>query len=486
MWKKYTEEIYLDKRLENYAKNDYYPFHMPGHKRRLDFSLNPYEIDITEIDGFDNLHKPEEILKSAMRRASLLYGAKRSFYLINGSTCGILAAVSSVTKPGGKILMARNCHKAVYHAAYLRRLKTFYLYPPVTSEGIQGSITPRSVEKALKRDPDIEAVIISSPTYDGVVSDIKSIAEAVHRRNIPLIVDEAHGAHFGFHSYFPKSSASLGADLVIQSMHKTLPSLTQTALLHICTDRVDEEKVSRFLGIYETSSPSYVLMAGMDRCVRLMEQRGKILFQNYAAKLSDFYCRAGKLNCLKVSAPLESKDENCFCIDPSKIRISGKECGVGGKKLYDLLLERYRLQMEMYSASYVLAMTSVMDTDGGFERLLNALYETDRQIEKENCNLIQPDFIEDIYGKTEKRLEISDAWEKEKKSIALSDACGFIAADFICLYPPGIPVLVTGEEISSDMIGQLTKCVQMGLNVQGIDGKMRIQVVNSSVIHYTK
>ena len=219
----------LDQKLTEYGKSDIYPFHMPGHKRRKFDFPNPYEIDITEIDGFDNLHHAEEILKEAQQRAADLYGAQRSFYLINGSTCGILAAVSACTQKHDKILMARNCHKAVYHAVFLKELQAEYLYPKVNDYGIQGQITPEQVEDAFLKHPDITAVLITSPTYEGVVSDVAGIAKIAHAHGVPLIVDEAHGAHFGFSEGFPKEAGKEGADLVIMSLHNTLPSFKQTA-----------------------------------------------------------------------------------------------------------------------------------------------------------------------------------------------------------------------------------------------------------------
>ena len=252
-------------RLLQYQSSEMYPFHMPGHKRRKDDFANPFFIDITEIEGFDNLHHAEGILKDAQDRAAALYHSEETYFLVNGSTCGILAAVSACTARGGKILMARNCHKAAYHAAYLRGLDIEYLYPEKEDIfGINGGIHEDIVEKALEEFQDIQAVMITSPTYDGVVSNVEKIAQIVHRKGIPLIVDEAHGAHFGFHEYFPKSSVEMGADLVIHSLHKTLPSLTQTALLHVNGNRVDRECLRKFLDIYQTSSPSYVFMAGMD------------------------------------------------------------------------------------------------------------------------------------------------------------------------------------------------------------------------------
>ena len=256
---------YLEEELKTLAESDMYPFHMPGHKRNMKLQVNPYAYDITEIDDFDNLHEAEGIIAQAQQRAAELFHAEKSFFLVNGSTCGILAAISAAVPKGGRILMARNCHKAAYHAAYLRGLQISYVYPVITQFGIQGSIRVEDVAAALQEDASIQAVVITSPTYDGILSDIASIAELAHSYNIPLIVDEAHGAHLGFYSYFPQAAIQLGADVVIQSLHKTLPSFTQTAILHMNKGLVRQEDIIRFLSIYETSSPSYLFLAGIDR-----------------------------------------------------------------------------------------------------------------------------------------------------------------------------------------------------------------------------
>ena len=198
---------YLDQKLKEYHNTDVYPFHMPGHKRReLEFE-NPYGIDITEIDGFDNLHHATGILKEAQKRARELYGAKRSYYLINGS----LTAVCAATRKRDKILVARNCHKAVYHATFLNELWVEYVYPDILENGIQGQITPEQVEKSFEQHPDISAVVITSPTYEGIVSDVASIAKVAHAHGVPLIVDEAHGAHFGLSAGVPKEAGKEGA-----------------------------------------------------------------------------------------------------------------------------------------------------------------------------------------------------------------------------------------------------------------------------------
>lgn len=472
---------YLDECLIAYGDSDYYPFHMPGHKRQMNDSHFPYQIDITEIDGFDNLHHAEGILKEAQERAASLYGADCSYFLVNGSTCGILAAISAAVKRGGRILLARNCHKAVYHAAYLRELSVRYVYPVINEFGIQGEILSEEIRKALEEEEEIEAVVITSPTYDGIVSDIETIAGIVHAHGIPLIVDEAHGAHFGFHPYFPQTAIRLGADIVIQSMHKTLSGLTQSALLHVCSSLVEKERIQRFLGIYETSSPSYVLMAGMDRCIHLMREKGDVLFASYAEKLCGFYEKAKELTGLKVL--------NLTDADRSKILISGERLGLDGKRLYEILLHDYHLQMEMCSGSYVLAMTSFMDKEQAYERLLAALSDIERRFLRQDETQQFPfpeDFVSRIYGRNPKEMEFFQAWDAPCEEVSLEESVGKISGEFVHLYPPGIPLLVPGELITEEVAENIKECGRLGLSVLGVSGNLRIQVVISRGIHYTK
>ena len=379
------EEMWLDEALYEYSEKDYYPFHMPGHKREFgpETLKNPYKVDITEIDGFDNLHHAEGILLEAQRRAASLYGASESWYLVNGSTAGILSAVSACTSRGGEILMARNCHKAAYHAAYLRGLKTHYLFPQADrTVGLNGGISPEDVTDMLEMHSGIQAVLITSPTYDGVVSDVKKIAEVAHAYHVPLIVDEAHGAHFPFSEAFPVSATACGADVVIHSLHKTLPSLTQTALLHRNSERVSADKLRHFLGIYQSSSPSYLFMAGMDACLRLMQGEGRALFDEYTIRLGD--CRE-RLAGLKNLHLLEKGEITglgfVYDLDESKMVVSTANTSIDGAKLHEILLERYHLQMEMAASQYVIALTSVMDTEEGFARLEKALLEIDKELE---------------------------------------------------------------------------------------------------------
>lgn len=469
----------LEQKLNEYAKSDIYPFHMPGHKRIALDKWNPYEMDITEIDGFDNLHQPRELLLEVQKKAAKIYDSKECFYLINGSTCGILAAVSSAVKKQGKILVARNCHKSVYNAIFLRELEAVYAYPEITQMGIQGQIKPQTIETLLREYPETEAVLITSPTYDGIVSDVKAIAEVVHRYNIPLIVDAAHGAHLGFVGDFPENPVKLGADVVIESIHKTLPAFTQTALLHVCSNRISCSELKKYLGIYESSSPSYVLMAGIDRCMEYIEQKGVKDLMQLAINLDAFYERTKNLKNLKVMRKEELTIEDAYDFDKSKILIFSKRKQVSGKDLYQMLLEKYHLQMEMVSGQYVLALCSVMDTAEAFERLARALEEMDTS--ELFSDMQEEDWKKrNIYRTQKQLLPIFKAEGLEKKEANFQEAVGKLAGEYIYLYPPGIPLIVPGEEITSEMIQDIKDCEKAGLTLEGLPGKNRICIVNFS------
>ena len=366
----------LYKELENYGKSDFYPFHMPGHKRNKaciegDF---PIERDITEIDGFDDLHHSEGILLEAQNALSRMYGTRKSFFSVNGSTAGILTAISASVKKGGQILVARNCHKAVYHAIYLRELVPTYIYPQSDNDlGINGSISVSRVERYLEENPKIEAVLITSPTYDGVVSDVRKIAETAHKHGIPLIVDEAHGAHFRFSDYFPVSAADLGADVVINSLHKTLPSLTQTAILHINGKLANRRRIKKYLDMLQSSSPSYIFMASLDACVDFLDGKCEEAFELYVERLQKFREELKPLQHLQIL-----RTEH---YDISKVVISTANANITSPELADRLRKEYHLEMEMTGGTYVLAMTTVADTQEGLDRLKSALLEIDDQLE---------------------------------------------------------------------------------------------------------
>lgn len=466
--------------LISYGESDVYPFHMPGHKRRALPFPNPYTIDITEIDGFDNLHHAEGLIREAEERAAKLYGADRSYYLVNGSTCGLLAAICAAARRGDKVLAARNCHKAVYHAISMQGLAAEFLYPAITRGDLQGQITAAQVEEALTKHPDIAVVILTSPTYEGIVSDVAAIAACCHAHGAALIVDEAHGAHFGFGAGFPENAVRLGADAVIMSLHKTLPSFTQTALLHCNGGRIDTERVARYLGVYETSSPSYLFMAGMDACIDLIREQGAELFAQYRRRLDAFYRDTADLAQLHVMRREDLCKEEAYDWDDSKLMIYAGT--MGGEALHQELLGHYHLQMEMVSADYVLGMTSLMDTDEGMRRLVTALHEIDEknrrmaelhETAEENRKteldgeVPEAGFTARMYRENPRRMQIYQALDLPYREVPFDEAVGKMAADYVYLYPPGIPLIVPGEIITEEFIRHIRECRERKLNVEG-------------------
>ena len=371
-------------KLKQLQYGEEYPFHMPGHKRNL--KIDPLldeiaKVDITEITGFDDLHHPEEMIRDLMDNLKQIYGTEESYLLVNSSTAGNLSAIAALCKIGDKILVARNCHKSVYHAIELLGLDPVYIYPEVDEDGICEGITKEQVEAVIKEEKMIKAMVLVSPTYEGRISDIRGISDVLHQYDIPLIVDEAHGAHFIYHEAFPESAVSTGADIVIQSLHKTLPAMTQTGLLHLCTDCVSKEMMQKKLSIFQSSSPSYVLMSSIEQCIHICDgNRG--YFQQYCERLWILREKLEKLQHIQ----LVRTD------DIGKLVFSVKNTMISGEKLFEILRDQYHLEMEMSELYYVIAMTSICDTQEGYDRLYEAMTEIDQMIDlekKQNKNHIQ-------------------------------------------------------------------------------------------------
>lgn len=370
--------------------------------------------------------------------------------------------------------MSRNCHKAAYHGVFLNRLRVEYIYPQIIEEfGIQGGLVPEDVEQVLKTDHDIQAVLVVSPTYDGIVSDVEKIVEICHGCGIPLIVDEAHGAHFRYHKGFPVSALDLGADVVIQSLHKTLPSFTQTSILHVKGDLVDRERLEHYLQIFQSSSPSYLFMAGMERCLKFMEEKTEMT--GGRSRMDQFYHRLVKLRkelgAMKRLRLLEedSKGKNgVYDLDISKVIISARGTGINGEELGEWLRRDYHLEMEMCAAEYVTAITTVMDTEEGLRRLRNALLEIDGKlsdrVESQDCGKKNQRYE----LKPETVMSIADGWEQADKKISLEDSVGRISGEYIYLYPPGIPFVVPGEKISQEVVDLVKRYQKCGYSVQGM------------------
>ncbi|QFJ54164.1 aminotransferase class I/II-fold pyridoxal phosphate-dependent enzyme [Pseudobutyrivibrio xylanivorans] len=450
----------LKETLENYSKSNMYPFHMPGHKRRLS---GIYEIDMTEVEGVDDLHDPEGVLLEEEKRMAKIFGADDSYMLVGGSTVGNLAAVYAACNEGDCVLIQRNSHKSVYNAVMLRRLKVDYIYPTVREDGIFEAVTLKQVQKAAQRQVSVKAIILTSPTYEGYHCKIKEIGDYCHENGILLIVDQAHGAHLGFNEYFKEKAIGI-ADITIQSLHKTLPSLTQTAAMHISGKRIDRARVRQALDIFETSSPSYVLMNSISDCLDKLEKNSE-LFQEYVDKLQDFYKACGELKHIQlIQAAAEVKD-------PGKLIISTKNSNSTGVQLAKILREKYNIETELSSFAYVLGMTSIMDSKEGFERLKNALVDIDKTLEEGQIS------VPNLAMVPSKRMEIYEAKAGNENQVDLNEALGKVSAEMICIYPPGAPIVVPGEEITEQVIEIIHEAKIKGLHVTGLSNDS-ISVVN--------
>ena len=362
------------KELKELKNSDMYPFHMPGPKRNM--SGYPFEeaynMDITEIDGFDNLQDPEGLIKEIEIRAAEYMHCSEAHILVNGSTCGVLAAISSLVPHHGTLLMARNSHQSAYNAALIGELNLRYLFPELIPDYcLNGGIKPEKVEEALSENRDISAVYITSPTYEGIISDIPEIAKTAHKHGVPLIVDSAHGAHLDICSE---------ADAVIVSLHKTLPAFTSTALCLLNGDIIDRRKVRQYINIFQTSSPSYVLIAGVENCFDILENEGEERFAGLHSKIASLRGIAERLENIHIIGSEFTGIYAVKAFDESKLLLTDTSGNLGGRQLYDVLRDRYHLQPEMSEGRICLCMTSIMDTEEGFGRLENAIKEIDDDI----------------------------------------------------------------------------------------------------------
>lgn len=457
----------LLEQLRGYGESNIYPMHMPGHKQKNNLLSmgEPVGIDITEIDGFDNLHNAEGILAQAMARAAKLWGARATRFLVNGSTSGLLIAISALCPKGSEIIVARNCHLSVWHAIELCELSPICSMPSIDrASGVLGSLTPVQLEEAFVKAPHAAAVVVTSPTYEGVVSDITSLAKVAHAHGAWLIVDEAHGAHLGFSDFFPRSAVKCGADIVIQSTHKTLPALTQTALLHLCGDSLPVERIDHFSKIYQTSSPSYLLMASIDQCTHLLEKSRKELFNAYSVRLASFYEKVCSMKYLKL---LDKRD--CFYgFDRGKLYISTLSSNITGRELYDRLRNEYFIQPEMATASGCLCMTSIADTDEGVERLADALLSIDARL-GEGAPILPNEYALPLRVCTP-----ALAFERQQNFVSLSEAIGKVSGEFVYAYPPDIPLLTPGELINNELVEAFRLYASNGVRLSSSLGKLNL------------
>lgn len=420
-------------RLEDKLKElGTYPFHMPGHKRNKKFGITGSEIDITEIDGFDNLHCPIGIIADIEKDLEKIYKSKKSLISVNGSSMGIMSAIFAVCNRGDKIIVARNCHKSVFNACMLLELKIIYIEPDYDStNGYYMRLSQETADKAIRENPDAKVMIITSPTYEGFISEIEC--------DIPLIIDAAHGAHLGL-GYFPKYPSG---DIVISSLHKTLPALTQTAVINIYSEKLIE-RVKRFNDIFQTTSPSYVLMNSISICADyvLKNRRDFCVFYENLCDL-----RLADTDNLRIM----------YTDDISKIIVSTAGTDISGNDLAEILRNKYKIEVEAYYKTYVLLMTSVADEKERLEYLKKALEEIDEGLICKYEELIKKPPCPD----KAMQIKIDDEGEETK----IDESIGKVSNEFVYAYPPDIPIIVPNEIISTEAIRYIKDSAKNGVNI---------------------
>ena len=431
----------LNKIIDDYLKENYYPFHMPGHKRsKLLNSKIGYGRDFTEIDGFDNLNDPKEVFVEMEKKIAQIYNVKDAIISTNGSTSGILATIRAVTSENKNILIERSSHKAVYNACLINELNVDYLTVMTNEIGAIVNILYDELEDKLK-SKKYACLVITSPSYEGYILDTERIYNLCKKYKTKLILDMAHGSHLFLTGEYRKTF-----DIAITSFHKNLPALTPAAALLINDDKISD-KLRFAMSIFQTSSPSYLVLQSIDYILENINEL-RTLNKNLQRNLCDLY----KLNLENLSL-IDSKNK-----DKSKILISTKNTNINGKKLAQLL-KKEKIEVEMAYPSYALLIATLFDTDEGFNLLKKALVKIDKEIISMDNN------YNFTYKSPQKIYEIYLAMIKKSDLVPLEKSKGKIAADFTYAYPPGIPILAPGELISEEILENINNLTQNNINI---------------------
>ena len=441
---------------------------MPGHKlsKGIPYELTQdiLKLDITEIYGSDNLHCPEGIIRDAQQLAAQAFGAEHTFFLVNGSTCGVQAALLSVCQRDDVVLVSRDAHKSFLAALILSGARPVFIQPRFDDNFcIPAEVSVYDIKNALDNYPEAKAVFLTRPNYYGICCDIEQISNLVHSKGKVLIVDEAHGAHLGFCEQLPQSSIKLGADICIQSAHKTLPALTQSAYLHVRGPRIDMEKLRFNLAMLQTSSPSYILMAFLDIAREIMQKEGGPRLDNLVANITilinDLHSNTSL--CALTQDALPRGIEN----DITRLVINTRSSGLTGYEAEKLLRKSFNTYIEMSDYQNIVLISTIADDVISFSKLYTAMKEIDRQgrynmpLKKQKIRTLRMARV---------IMTPSETYYAKKETISLRNSCGRICASAITPYPPGIPVIYPGEVFEEDTVEYLKNIIDAGGNVIGV------------------
>ena len=435
-------------------------FCIPGH--RFERGMNPalreqygeglYRYDLTETDNLDDLHHAEGPILEAQQLAAQLFGSERCFFLVNGTTCGNEAMILTAVRPGEKILVPRNAHKSVTMGLILSGAIPVWIEPEMEDAwGTAGELLPEKVDQVLNEQPDIRAVFLVNPTYHGICSDVERLAQICHAHQVPLLVDEAHGSHLYFHSAFPKGAMEAGADACAQSTHKTLGSMTQTSMLHMQGNLLDQNRMDENLKLVMSTSPSYVFMAAIDAARQQMAMEGEMLLSEalqLADELREAVAQMPGYRVLKIGRQ-----------DLLRVVISADRMGISGEKLQELLYEKGKISLELADPVSIVLVLTWGNTREEIQHLIQILQEIQNEYMSDPYKGLQEEELKEL-PPPQVAVSPRNAYYMEKETVSLEDAEGRIAGEMVAPYPPGIPVLCPGERITETLIGYLKKCAE--------------------------
>lgn len=454
---------YIVDKLEQLRDEDIISFHVPGHKMGKIFDKlgyndileKIYTLDTTEIEGTDNLHNAKEVIKQSQERAARVFNSDKTIYLVNGSTCGIQAAIMSTCPPKSKIIVNRDCHQSVINSCILGDITPVYIDSEICREtNILKGVNYSKAKEIIDNNLDAKAMILTYPTYYGETYNLQDICNYAHDKDMIVIVDEAHGAHLELSDRLPKSAINLGADIVIQSTHKTLPSFTQSSMVHIKGNRVDYNKLLSILRIIESSSPSYLFMSSLELAVDIYEKHGKELMESLLNNIDKFKDK------FKSNHEVYIYNE----MDKTKIFISLKNIGMTGYELDEILRSEYKIQCELSNHYGVLLICTIGNEEEDFICLETALKDILNKYKNKGA-IDDTDYPVSI---PKMKLTPREAFYKEKKRVKLKDSIGKISGEYIIPYPPGISLISPGEIISEEIITYIHQGIKNGMIVSGI------------------
>ena len=455
------------------AQRPHAAFYAPGHKRGQGASQLIKDLlgraliaDLPELPELDNLFAPEGVIKAAQELAAQTFGAEQTWFLVNGSTCGIMAAILATCNLGDKIILPRNIHQSAIAGLIHSGAIPIFVNPEYDpSSGLAYNLTPEAVEQALNNHPDTKAVMMLHPTYQGVCSDLRAIADLTHQYQIPLLVDEAHGAHFAFHPDLPPSALSLGADLTVQSTHKTLSAMTQASMLHLQGDLVCSQRINKALQLVQSTSPNYLLLASLDAARQQMATIGRELMQQTISLSNQARQQIAQIPQLSVLTP--QIQPGFKYLDPTRLTINISQLGITGYQADEILHEQLGVTCELPLLNHLTFIISLGNTASDIQKLIAAchtLAKNSSSLIPHTCGVMR---LCSSLIPHPSSISPREAYFADIENIPLNKAINYLCGELICPYPPGIPVLMPGEVITAKAVNYLQQVLASGGTITG-------------------